>query len=239
MPRDDAPQPLPAKTPAPLQAQRRVIRLWDLPLRLFHWLLVAAVAFAIFTAKAGGDWMVWHGRTGIFITALLGFRLTWGIVGSSTARFVNFAPRRKTLLAYLRGRWRGLGHNPLGACSVFLLLALLAAQAVTGLLANDDIDFEGPWFNAINKDWSDRLTAWHHHLSNYLLVFIGLHLAAILFHLVVARTNLLTPMLTGKKEIDPGEHDIGGMEPGRPGKPALFVAILIAALAAYVASKPG
>ena len=238
MPRDHATDHLsPVEQPA-TAASKRTIRLWDLPLRLFHWLLVAAVTFAIVTAKVGGEWMAWHGRAGVFIAGLLGFRLAWGIVGSSPARFASFAPRPASLRAYLRGRWRGLGHNPLGACSVLLLLSLLIAQVVTGLLANDDIDFEGPWFNAVDKDWSDKITGWHHLLSNILLIFIGLHVAALVFYLLVRKTNLIGPMLSGKKEIDPAKHDIPATEPARLSWLALVIAILIAGLASYVASKP-
>jgi cytochrome b len=218
--------------------QRRTIRLWDLPLRLFHWLLVAAVTFAIVTAKIGGEWMEWHGRAGIFIAGLLGFRMAWGIVGSASARFANFAPRPSSLRAYLQGRWRGLGHNPLGAFSVFLLLGLLAAQVVTGLLANDDIDFEGPWFNSIDKDWSDKLTGWHQHLSNYLLVFIGLHVAALVFYLLVRKTNLVLPMLTGKKTIDPAAHELPEHEPASLSWAGLITALILAGLASYLAGKP-
>ena len=239
MPRDDALEHFPTEPLASLQVQRRVIRLWDLPLRLFHWLLVAAVTFAIVTAKIGGEWMEWHGRAGIFIAGLLGFRMAWGFVGSATARFANFAPRPKSLRAYLQGRWRGLGHNPLGACSVLLLLGLLAAQVVTGLLANDDIDFEGPWFNTIDKDLSDRITAWHHHLSNYLLVFIGLHVAALAFYLIVRKTNLVLPMLTGKKKVDPAAHDLPAVEPAHLSWTGLVAAIVVAGLASYIAGKPG
>lgn len=232
MPRDER------HGPAVSTSSRRTIRLWDLPLRLFHWLLVASVTFAIITAKVGGEWMEWHGRAGIFIAGLLGFRIAWGMVGSASARFAHFAPRPSTLRTYLQGRWRGLGHNPLGAFSVFLLLGLLTAQVITGLLANDDIDFEGPWFNAIDKDWSDRLTGWHHHLSNYLLVFIGLHVAALVFYLLVRKTNLVLPMLTGKKTIDPAAHDIGTREPASLSRIALIVALVIAVLASTLAGKP-
>jgi cytochrome b len=236
MPRDAVSGSLPL---ASSQQAQRVIRLWDLPLRLFHWLLVAAVAFAIVTAKIGGEWMQWHGRAGIFIAGLLGFRLAWGFVGSGSARFAGFAPHPRNLLAYLQGRWRGLGHNPLGACSVFLLLSLLMAQVVTGLLGNDDIDFEGPWSAFIDKDLSDRITGWHHHLSNWLLALIGLHLAALAFYFFVRKSNLVLPMLTGKKRIEPAAHDVPDKEPAQHSWAGLAVSLGFAALAGYLASKPG
>lgn len=232
MPRDDR------HDPGPATKAKLTIHLWDLPLRLFHWLLVAAVTFAIVSAKIGGEWMAWHGRAGIFIAGLLGFRIAWGFVGSASARFANFAPRPSTLRAYLLGRWRGLGHNPLGACSVFLLLGLLAAQVLTGLLANDDIDFEGPWFDAISKDFSDCITVWHHQLSNYLLGFIGLHMAALAFYLLVRQTNLVWPMVSGKKTVNPAAHDLPARAAARLSWFGLLAAITLAALASYLAAKP-
>lgn len=209
------------------------IRLWDLPLRLFHWSLVLAVTAAIVSAKVGGEWMVWHGRAGLAIVGLLAFRLTWGIVGSTTARFAHFAPRPSTLYAYFKGQWQGIGHNPVGALSVFLLLGLLAAQALTGLLSNDDIDFNGPWFALIDKDTSDRVTGWHHTLSNLLLVLMGLHVAAILFYLIAKKNNLILPMLTGWKKVKARPKTAT-----RPaGWRALAASLAIAFIAVYAAAK--
>ncbi|HEY8024344.1 MAG TPA: cytochrome b/b6 domain-containing protein [Burkholderiaceae bacterium] len=213
--------------------QAEKIHLWDLPLRLFHWLLVVAVTAAIITAKIGGEWMVWHGRAGLAIVGLLAFRLTWGIVGSTTARFAHFAPRPSSLRAYLKGQWQGVGHNPLGALAVFLLLGLLIAQVLTGLFANDDIDFNGPWFSLVDKDLSDRLTGLHHSLSNMLLALLGLHVAAILFYLIAKKNNLILPMLTGTKKLatNPGEkHEPAGWR-------ALIVSIAVALLAIYASAK--
>jgi len=233
MPRDDH------QFPASATTTTRTVRVWDLPLRLFHWLLVGAIAFAVVTAEIGGEWMEWHGRAGLFIAGLLGFRITWGFIGSASARFADFAPRPRSLRAYLQGRWRGFGHNPLGACSVLLLLALLTAQVVTGLLGNDDIDFEGPWSTVIDKNLSDKLTAWHHHLSNWLLALIGLHLAALAFYFFVRKNNLVLPMLTGRKRIEHIPNDSPHKDPAQHSPAAFAAALVLAGLAAYLASKPG
>ena len=117
------------------------ITVWDLPLRLFHWLLVGAVTGALVTVKLGGNAMLWHGRFGLAVLVLLGFRLAWGVLGSTHARFHTFFPTPGRLLAYLRGSWQGLGHNPLGALSVFALIGLFGFQALSGLVASDDIAF--------------------------------------------------------------------------------------------------
>lgn len=177
------------------------IHIWDLPLRLFHWLLAIAVAAAYVTAKIGGALIDWHGRIGLFILGLLVFRILWGFVGSTHARFLTFFPTLPRLIAYLKGRWQGIGHNPLGALSVFALLAVLAAQVGTGLFANDDIAFVGPLFNFVDKSVSDRLTGLHNTIFDLLLAFIVLHVVAIVFYRWVKKTNLVVPMLTGKKQV--------------------------------------
>lgn len=120
---------------------RQRIRLWDLPTRIFHWSLVALFVASLVSGSIGGNPMVWHGRFGLAILGLVCFRLLWEFTGSSYARFTGFAPTPASVLAYLCCQWRGVGHNPLGALSVFALLGLLAFQACSGLFANDDIAF--------------------------------------------------------------------------------------------------
>ncbi|HIV71049.1 MAG TPA: cytochrome b/b6 domain-containing protein [Candidatus Aquabacterium excrementipullorum] len=207
------------------------IRLWDLPTRLFHWSLVAAVTTAIVTGKVGGTWMELHGKAGLFIVGLVAFRLAWGFLGSRYARFLTFLPTPGGILSYLKGQWQGAGHNPLGAFSVFGLLALLGAQAVTGLLGNDSNAFYGPLFALVDESFSNKLTGWHHQLSNVLLVLIGLHVAAIAFYLTFKRDNLVKPMVTGWKDVPRGNQSAGRARPI-----AFIVSLLIAALAVYAAS---
>lgn len=183
----------------------RTVQVWDLPLRIFHWALVLSIAAAYVTAEFGGsEWVDWHGRIGAFVLGLLVFRLIWGFIGTQHARFSSFFPTPSRIAAYATGRWRGVGHNPLGALSVIALLLLVAAQLVTGLFANDDIAFAGPLSDWIAKNDSDRLTGWHQQLFYVLAGFIGLHLVAILFYLLVRRSNLVAPMITGKKAIAAG-----------------------------------
>ena len=177
------------------------IHIWDVPHRLFHWLLVISVAAAYITAKIGGEWIDWHGRLGIFILGLLIFRIIWGFVGSTHSRFVTFFPTLPRIIAYIKGQWQGIGHNPLGAISAIALLIVVGAQVGTGLFANDDIAFEGPLFNFIDKPLSDKLTSWHTTTFNVLLALIVLHLVAIFFYRWIKKTNLVVPMLTGKKQI--------------------------------------
>jgi cytochrome b len=186
------------------RAGTRQFLLWDLPLRVFHWSLVAAVTTAVVTGELGGSWMAWHGRAGLLIVGLLVFRLVWGLVGSATSRFASFAPSLVGLLAYLRGRWRGIGHNPLGALSVFALLGLLILQVATGLFGNDDIAFAGPLNHVVDDTLGTRLTGWHRLLAYGLFVLMALHLLAIAFHVVVKRHRLVRPMITGLADVEAG-----------------------------------
>ena len=176
---------------------RRPHPVWDLPLRLFHWLLVATVGFAYVSGKVGGNLIEWHARAGFAIIGLVSFRLVWGLVGSPTARFSQFVRGPAAIRAYLRGEWQGVGHNPLGALSVLALLALVGLQAGSGLFSNDDIAYQGPLAEWVGKEASDRFHSWHALLQQGLLVLIGLHLAALLFYLLVKRENLIRPMITG------------------------------------------
>jgi len=206
------------------------IRLWDLPTRLFHWLLVISVAAALISGQVGGNFIEWHGKIGLFIVGLIVFRLAWGLFGSTYARFTQFFPTPAKLKAYLRGEWRGVGHNPLGAFSVFGLLGLLSFQMISGLFGNDDITFYGPLFDLVSKDLSNKLTSLHHLASNLIYLLIALHLGAIAFYGHVKKDNLVKPMITGWKETEHGESAKGG------GLIALIVALGIAGAAVYAAS---
>lgn len=177
------------------------VKVWDWPLRFFHWALVLAVGAAIVTGEIGGSLADWHGRAGLLVLGLLVFRLAWGFLGSTHARFISFLPSPGALVAYLRGAWQGVGHNPLGALSVLALLGILAAQVGTGLFANDDIAFEGPLFHLVEKSSSDRLTGLHARIFWGLAGLIGLHLASIVFYARIKKHNLLAPMITGNKIV--------------------------------------
>lgn len=184
------------------------IVVWDWPVRVFHWTLVALLAASWATAEAGTEYMQWHMRCGYAVLTVLLFRLLWGLVGSDSARFVRFVRGPRVVWRYARD-WFGprslhyLGHNPLGGWMVLALLALVAMQAGTGLFANDDIYNEGPLARLVSGDTSALLTAIHKINFNLLLVAVGVHVAAVLLYLRRGE-NLLRPMLNGRKS--PGEY---------------------------------
>ena len=207
------------------------IKVWDLPLRLFHWLLVASVATAFVTAKIGGNAMPWHGRAGVLIAGLIGFRIVWGFVGSTNARFASFIKGPDAIKAYLRGAWHGVGHNPLGALSVLALLALVTAQAVSGLFANDDIAFQGYLYPLVGADLSSRITGIHKLFEPLLILLVLAHVGAIGFYAKVKKDNLTIPMITGYKVVsEPVAAPQGG------GLIAFVIAVAIGAGVAYAAS---
>lgn len=211
----------------------QVVSVWDIPTRLFHWLLVAAVATAISTGLVGANWMEWHGRAGLAIVGLVVFRLVWGFVGNRHARFSSFVPNWRVLLGYLRGSWQGLGHNPLGALSVLALLGLLTLQVGSGLFAYDEIFFAGPLAPLVSEWLSLRLTGLHKQMSNVLFVLLGLHVVAILFYSWIKKVKLIKPMLTGFKEVPASQTDLAA-EPA--GWLALVLALAAAGSAVYLAS---
>ena len=197
--------------------------IWDLPIRLFHWLIVALFAFSWWTAENDrADLHIW---SGIAILALLIFRILWGFVGSSTARFVNFVRGPRAVFGYVRGQWSGIGHNPLGALSVVALLGLLFVQVGLGLISTDEDGLvEGPLASLVSYSTSEDAVDLHEDLFNVLMIFVGLHLAAILFYRLRGK-GLIGPMLTGRGSTEPG------MEPMRAGKAWVALVCLLISIA--------
>lgn len=179
------------------------VRVWDLPTRLFHWCLAGCVVGLVVTGNVGGNAMVWHGRLGYAVLALLLFRLVWGFVGGHWSRFGSFVVPPSATLAYLRGKpgsGASVGHNPLGAWSVLALLLVLLAQVGSGLFADDEIAFSGPLAMLVSGETVSRLTGYHKEVGKLLLIgLVVLHLGAVAFYRVVRRQHLVRPMIVGDK----------------------------------------
>jgi cytochrome b len=199
---------------------------WDLPIRLFHWVLVALVGFMWVSGKQG--WLEYHMLSGYTILALLVFRVVWGFIGSDTARFLFFLKSPFEALRHLAHLHRRepdteIGHNAAGGWMVIVMLVLLFAQVFTGLCANDDISVEGPLSGLVGKDWSDWLTSKHHLLFRVIQVMVALHILAIVTYAVLKRHDLVRPMITGKKRMP------GAMTAPRMVSPLLAVVVLVIA----------
>ncbi len=176
----------------------RQIRVWDLPLRLFHWLLVASVVTAMASGVQGN--MQVHEKAGLAIVTLLAFRLAWLFLGSTYARIGALLCALPRIPDYLRGNWRKPGHNPLGVLSMAAMLLMLGWQAVSGLFTNDDSVFTGPLYRLISKADSLWVTGLHR-LGFWLIIgLVGLHVATVLFYWLVKKNNLIKPMITGNTE---------------------------------------
>jgi cytochrome b len=185
-------------------------RVWDLPTRIFHWLLAACVLGSIGSAWIGGDAMAWHFRLGYVVFTLLAFRVLWGIVGGRWSRFTSFIYSPATIGRYLRGKRRpdehvDVGHNPSGAFSVIAMLALLITQVATGLFADDEISNTGPLIKFVSGATSLAFTHWHRSYGKWLIIaLIVLHVVAILYYLVGRKYDLVRPMIRGDKPLAAG-----------------------------------
>jgi cytochrome b len=222
---------------------KKIIRVWDLPIRLFHWLLVLCIIGSFISVNLGGNAMEWHAYFGYSVLTLLIFRITWGFIGSTHARFTSFFPSLKNILHYLQGRApRALGHNPLGAISVFALLTVLSIQALTGLFVDDEIAFQGPFAKYVSNSIVSLLSEVHEWNHWLIYALITIHIAAILYYQKFKGEDLIKPMISGDKEIDPSEEanylpsDLG--RTSKDGTLQRFIAIvllsLIAAAVAYL-----
>ena len=174
---------------------------WDLPVRLTHWLLAGLIAFSWWSAK--NDHVDWHIWSGVAILTLLIFRLLWGFVGSSTARWASFIRGPSAVVDYLRGRWTGIGHTPLGAVSVVAMFAAVAVQVGLGLF-NEDEDglYAGPLAGLVSPDTSETVHEVHEKWFYLVLGLIIVHIVAILFYRLRGKA-LTEAMITGKAALDP------------------------------------
>ena len=200
---------------------KKTFKVWDIWVRLFHWLLVILILLSYLTAEIGGfdftvpgtgyfvSTMNLHVWSGLAILGLLIFRLIWGFIGSSSARFTNFLRSPRAILGYLRATFRGpvpffAGHNPAGGAAVAIILLVLTIQATTGLFAQDDSFFatKGPLAYVVGDETSKKITGIHKQWWEYVVVVvIAIHLAANLFYWLIKKQDLITAMFTGKRRL--------------------------------------
>lgn len=186
------------------QTPVRPVRVWDLPVRVFHWALAMLLVALYLTGEYGR--LDLHMKFGQAALVLVVWRVLWGLFGSETALFHRFLKGPAAVLAYARSLLTPhplpvAGHNPLGGLMVVALLAMVLLQAGTGLFATDDIVVEGPLYHLVSGKTASTLTTIHKTAINVLLVLVAIHVAASLFYLVVKKENLIGPMVTGVKPV--------------------------------------
>ena len=229
----------PAKSslsPSPPSAGSRQVLVWDAAVRVFHWLLVALIAFMWWSGSQKGAWMTWHFYSGYAILTLLIFRIIWGFVGGTHARFADFLYGPRAIFGYLktlpsRTAAKFAGHNPVGGWSVMLMLLCLAVQVGTGLFAsNDDTGFEGPLVKLVSGATSGFLTGIHRISIYVLLSVVAVHISAVLYYLVYKKENLIGPMFTGRKHLP---ETLAGAARRVGGSGAALVVLAVAVAVVY------
>lgn len=170
------------------------ILVWDVPTRVFHWLLALSFTGAFLTAESERYRDI-HVMLGYTLLGLIAFRLLWGFAGTRYARFRSFLFSPAELLAYLASLVSGkprhyVGHNPAGSLAIWLLLLLGFTSGVTGLVLYQDIG-------------GDMLEELHEFLANAMLAVVGVHLAGVAVSSLMHRENLARAMITGRKSAEP------------------------------------
>jgi cytochrome b len=217
------------------------VRVWDLPTRLFHWLLVCCVLGLVVTGYIGGAIIEWHARLGYAVLSLLLFRIVWGFVGGRWSRFRNFLYSPGTVMAYIGGRSHPdhlVGHNPLGAGSVFAMLLVLLAQVATGLFSDDEISFTGPLNRFVSSSKGLAATWYHKQVGQWLVIgLVVLHIAAVLYYLRRKKQDLVRPMIVGDKDL--AEPAPASRDDAKSRLLALVILALAVGLVAWIAGLGG
>jgi cytochrome b len=188
---------------------------WDLPLRLFHWLLVLSIAASWYTAEYSEEYLTIgenvygytqiHFWLGYWALGLIVFRILWGFFGPRHARFTAFLAGPGRVLGYGRTLFRrdstpSVGHNPIGGWMVVVMILMVGAQAVTGLFLIDNTEiWPAPYHPSVSAETAGSLGRFHHVNFDVLLWVIGLHVLAITFYIAWKRQNLVGAMFTGRK----------------------------------------
>lgn len=204
-----------AQTPS--LSNKPTFTVWDIPLRLFHWLLVASIAVAFLSSEGEGPLAGWHMASGWAAAVLIVFRLVWGFVGGEHARFAGFI-RPAHAFSHLKGLASGraertVGHNPAGGMAVLLMIGGVAAVVATGWIA-----LQG------GEEDLHEVIAWS------VLGLIGVHVAAVIATSILSRENLVRAMVTGRKKT--ADHpEVRGVRRASPAAFLLAIAVSGAAIA--------
>lgn len=190
------------------QDKTRRMRLWDAPVRLFHWALVITIAVAWWSNQQANIQV--HEIAGYTALSLVLFRVIWGLVGSANARFSSFVRGPDAVVGYLKKLPKGSekelaypGHNPAGGWMVVVLLTLVGIQAFTGLFASEDtfLFFDGPLVKHVPAGFASAMNSLHHININLIYIAVALHVVAAVGYLVFKRENLIGAMITGRRKV--------------------------------------
>jgi cytochrome b len=211
--------------------KNKQLLVWDLPLRLFHWLFAVSILGSWYTAEQEGELIGLHMQLGYYILGLVIFRLIWGFAGTKHSRFNQFFPTPSRIRSYFKASRNGeeqnySGHNPFGSLMVFLMIVLIMLQALSGLFINDDIFSAGPYYGVLSDEMEKIMKFIHHNAFDVMIGAIVMHILAILYYRFSKNNDLITPMLTGKKpekSVKSGDSIVHSK---------LVVAIIIAVLVA-------
>lgn len=180
------------------------VLVWDIPTRVFHWLLVSSLLAQYATAEWLENAIQWHFYIGYFTLFLVIFRILWGFVGTQYARFSSFVTGPRKVIRYMKTLFDkdsmpSIGHNPLGGWFVVIMLVLVAVQAISGLFMTDDIFLDGPYRPLADEQTLALMNSLHHLAFDLLLYVIALHIAAVVFYGIYKKQKLVPAMVHGKK----------------------------------------
>jgi cytochrome b len=218
-----------------------VTRVWDLGVRVFHWLMVAIVATTLVTGLFGPrNLLNIHIAAGAAIGGLVAFRMLWGLMGSTYARFSSFPVQRVAINEDLAGlvagrRPRYLGHNPLGSLMALALLAILSLSVMTGVVTLGGVDKQGPLAFVTSYNAGKATQGLHQALAYVLLALIGGHLLGVAYESVHGQPDLIRAMLTGKKVASAADHPVRPAR-AKPLRAGLCVLILMAGAIRLIAA---
>ncbi|MDO6512575.1 cytochrome b/b6 domain-containing protein [Neptuniibacter sp. 2_MG-2023] len=211
-----------------------MVKIWDLPTRIFHWVLVSLFLFLIYSGNWDDSLMQWHFYSGYLLSGLILFRILWGIVGTYYARFCSFIVSPIKGLSYLKSTFKGdtsehfYGHNPAGAMMVVMLILLLMLQVASGLVTSDEVLWEGPFYASVSDALASLGAEVHHTVQIILQCLVGLHILGVITHSILFKEKLVASMVTGTKK------DLGNAKPREPVNPvALLMCVALSVAWVY------
>ena len=179
------------------------VLIWDIWIRLFHWSVAVSVVFMLVSGSTGWMFFDWHRTVGEAVMVLVGFRILWGIVGSSNARLWQLVRSPRAALGHFRDFFKRRlhserGHNAAGSWAVLAMLAMIMVQAGTGFfIADEDELIEGALYGNLSSATSDLLYRIHRTNAELLQIVVIVHVIMVFAYLLFGRQNLISPMIHG------------------------------------------